>query len=260
MSIDGFRAGQQDAFASFDPASADRVFAGIDRVKRGLHLDVVGLERIPSGRALLVANHAFGWDVAFLMSAVWRARREPLWALGEHLWWRLPFLRGLAASVGTVDGTQANVDRLLAGDQLVLVLPGGMREAVKPATLRYRLLWGHRYGFVRAAIRGCAPIVPVASIGTDELFDFVGDAYDRGRRWTGRRIPIPVPRPLFPLPRRTSLRFVIGEPITPPPLDAIDDLVVLRRFRREIAGALHELIENELARRAGIDLGIEAHL
>lgn len=257
MSIDGFHSGNQDAFVSFDPKAADRVFSGIERVRRGLHLDVVGLDRIPTTRALLVANHAFGWDVAFLMSAFWTARREPMWALGEHLWWQVPFLRRVAASVGTVDGTPANVDRLLAREQRVLVLPGGMREAVKPATLRYRLLWGHRYGFVRAAIRGRAPIVPVASIGTDELFDFVGDAYERGKRWTGRRVPIPLPHRLLPVPRRTSLRFVVGEPIVPPPIDAIDDPAVLRCFRREIAGALHELIDNELARRAGIDLGLD---
>ena len=50
-------------------------------------------------------------------------------------------------------------------------------EALKPRELRYRLLWGHRYGFIRAAIRNRTPISPLAAIGSDELFDFVGDAY-----------------------------------------------------------------------------------
>lgn len=258
MSIDGFRPEHQDAFGAFDPDVADSVLGRIDRLGQRFHLDVIGLEHVPKGRALLVANHAFGWDVAFVMAAVWRARRQPLWALGEHLWWRIPFLRRVAAAVGTVDGTQANVDRLLQGDQLVIVLPGGLREAVKPATLRYQLLWGRRYGFVRAAIRAQAPIVPVASVGTDELFDFVGDAYRRGRRWTGRRFPIPFPSRVLPIPHRTHVTFVVGEPMTPPPIEAADDLAAVKRFRREVAGALHELIENELARRAGIDLGEDA--
>jgi len=52
----------------------------------------------------------------------------------------------------------------LSHDQLVLVMPGGVREALKPRELRYRLLWGHRYGFVRAALRNQTPIVPVASV------------------------------------------------------------------------------------------------
>src|SRR5690606_32719484 len=125
-----------------------------------------------------------------------------------------------------------------------------------PATLRYRLLWGHRFGFVRAAIRHRVPVVPVASVGTDELFDFVGDAYARGRRWTRGLVPVPLPRRILPVPHRASLRFVIGEPITPPlAVEGPDERASLERFRREIAGALHELIDNELARRAGIDLG-----
>ena len=73
-----------------------------------------------------------------------------MWGLGEHAWWKVPFLRRLAAAVGTVDGNPGNVNRLLSADEVVLVLPGGLREAVKPRELRYRLLWGKRYGsFVR---------------------------------------------------------------------------------------------------------------
>lgn len=260
MAIDGFRAEQRDAFVAFDPAVADRVFPQIDRVGRRLGIEIEGLANVPRKRALLVANHAFGWDVAFLMAAVWRERREPLWALGEHLWWRVPFLRRVAAALGTVDGTQENLDRLLARDQQVIVLPGGMREAVKPATLRYQLLWGHRYGFVRAAIRDQAPIVPVASIGTDELFDFVGDAYRRGKRWTGLHLPIPLPSRVLPIPHLTKVTFVVGEPITPPPAASATDDEAVKHLRREVAGALHELIENELAKRAGIDMGGDAHV
>jgi 1-acyl-sn-glycerol-3-phosphate acyltransferase len=255
--IDGFDEAQHEAFVGFDARAADRTFRVIDRIARALHVEIVGLENIPRGRALLVANHAFGWDVGFLMARVWRERREPLWALGEHLWWRIPFLRRVAVSAGTVDGTPENVDRLLAHDQLVIVLPGGLREAVKPRALRYRLLWGHRYGFVRAAIQHRAPVVPVASIGTDELFDFVGDAYLRGQRWTGGRLPIPLPAGILPIPHRRSLKLVVGTPIDPPaePAGEAERAVVERRFRHEIAGAIHELIETELARREGVSLG-----
>ena len=43
-----------------------------------------------------------------------------VWVLGEHAWWRVPFLRRLAASLGVVDGTPENADRLLQRDELVL--------------------------------------------------------------------------------------------------------------------------------------------
>jgi hypothetical protein len=60
---------------------------------------------------------------------------------------------------------------------------------------------------------------------------------------------------VLPIPHKTRFKLVIGEPIEhglPP--EAADDPARLKRLRREVAGALHELIENELAHRAGITL------
>ena len=256
MTIDGFSQEQKDAFTGFSREWSDRVFGYVERAARFLQVEVTGLEHLPSGRALLVGNHGFGWEAVFPMSAIFRATKRTLWTLGEHLWWQIPFLRRIAASVGTVDGTPENVDRLLQADELVLVLPGGLREAVKPATLRYRLLWGHRYGFIKAALRSSAPIVPMALLGGDELFDFVGDPYDRGRRWLRRpSLPIPLPHRLLPIPHRVRFRFVIGEPLTKlgSPEQA-DDPEVLRRLRFLVKGALQDLIDNELAKRAGLPI------
>jgi 1-acyl-sn-glycerol-3-phosphate acyltransferase len=256
VTIDGFKDGDRDAFAAFEPDVARRLYTVLGWVCRAHRVEVEGMHRIPSGRALLVANHAFGWDVAFPMAAVWRELHRPVWGLGEHAWWEVPFLRRVAAAVGTVDGTPENADRLLAQNELVLVLPGGLREAVKPRELRYRLLWGHRYGFIRAAIRNQTPIVPLASIGADDLFDFVGNAYRRGERWLRRTgIPIPLPSRVFPIPHLVRLRFIFGDPIQPrlSPEQAGDEDAV-RRLHHEVEGALHEIIETELARRVGIDL------
>jgi hypothetical protein len=183
-----------------------------------------------------------------------------VWALGEHLWWRVPYLRKLVAELGTVDGTPENVDTLLARDELVLVMPGGLREAVKPRELRYRLLWGERYGFIEAAIRNEAPVVPLASVGADEWFDFVGNATARGERWLrGTGIPLPVPARGLPIPHFVPWRFVLGPPVAPRYAPgAASELAALRSLRREVEGALSELIDAELCRRQGIDLGKHA--
>ena len=260
MSIDGFDPAQHAPFVSLDARVSDRVFAWVDRVARGLNVEVSGIEQLPKGRALLVANHAFGWDILFLMAAIRRATGRTVWALGEHLWWQIPFIRRVATQIGTVDGTRKNAEELLEHDEIVLVLPGGIREAVKPRELRYHLVWGHRYGFVRSAIRTGAPLVPVACVGADEMFDLIGDAGARGRRWLGRiGLPLPLPARLIPIPHFRHLHYAIGEPIDPPPdTTCADDPVALKHLRREVAGALHELIEEELARRAGIDLGSSA--
>lgn len=255
MAVDGFEISDSTAFVGYRPEVAEPFFRAIERMAERLHIDVSGLENLPPGRALLVANHSFGWDVIIPMALISRKLSRRVWVLGEHAWWRVPFLRRLAASLGVVDGTPENADRLLQRDELVLVLPGGLREAVKPHQLRYQLLWGQRYGFVKLAIRNGAPLVPLASLGTDELFDFVGNAYERGARWFGRAIPVPLPRRILPIPRRVRIHFAIGEPVTfEAKPEQAEDLKVLRRVRREVEGALHELIEDELARRIGLPL------
>ena len=236
----------------YSPAVARRFYAFLDRLGRLLHVEVRGLENVPSGRALFVANHAFGWDVALPIAAIARATGRPVFTLGEHAWWKFPLLRSYAALVGTVDGTPENADRLLARDEKVVVLPGGLREAMKPRELRYRLLWGNRYGFVRAAVRHKAPLVPLACVGSDDVFDLVGNAYERGRRFFGRWA-FPLPRPAYgvPIPHRARLLYVIGEPILIPDDARADDAALVRRLRREVEGALHEIIEETLAARAG---------
>lgn len=251
MSLDGFMPEHKDALRGYSPEVASTATTALDRLGRKIRVDVVGLENLPAGRALLVANHAFGFDVAFAVARIRAETGRPVWTLGEHAWWAVPGVRRLAAAVGIVDGTSENVDALLAAGELVLVLPGGLREAVKPRELRYRLLWGHRYGFVRAAMRNHAPLVPLVSLGADDIFDLVGDAFARARKL---HLPFPLPRPshLVPVPHFRALRFVICEPI---PVDDVhgddaDAEHLVRRLRREVEGAIHEIIEDELAGRA----------
>lgn len=252
MAFDGFEGAHKDAFCGYSSSVASEFLDRLDRFGRKIRVDVQGLEHLPRGRALLVANHAFGFDIAFAMARIHAETGRRVWALGEHAWWGVPGVRRLAAAIGTVDGTPQNVDALLAADELVLVLPGGLREAVKPRELRYRLLWGHRYGFVKAALRNAAPLVPIASVGGDDLFDLVGDAFARGRRL---HLPFPLPRPahLFPVPHVRAMHFVIGEPIPVASASfgsAEDEDHVARRLRREVEGAIHEMLEEELAQRA----------
>ena len=232
-----------------------RMEALFERAGKLLGAEVKGLERLPVGPALLVANHTFGWDIALATGVITRTTGRPVYCLGEHLWWKFPVLRDLAAAAHTVDGTPQNVDRLLAQGELVLVLPGGLRESIKPSSLRYRLLWGRRYGFIKAAIRNRAPLVPLADVGADDVFQLVGDAYARGKKWFPR-LHLPLPRPAYGilLPHRTRLRYLVGEPIAIPESAREDDATLVRALRWQVAGALHELIDTELARRAGIEL------
>lgn len=255
MTLDGFAQAQKEAFAGFSESTCARFASLANRVAQRCHVELAGLENLPRGCAVLVANHSFGLlDLALAVARIRTESQRNVWSLGEHVWWRVPVVRRLAAACGIVDGTQENADALLSAGELVLVLPGGLRESLKPHELRYRLLWGHRYGFVRAALRNGAPLVPVACIGGDDIFDLVGNAFERARRL---HLPIPIPRPrhALPIPHRVRLRIVLGERIDVTGRGSADDPHAVRSLRREVEGAIHELIEEELARRAHFPYG-----
>jgi 1-acyl-sn-glycerol-3-phosphate acyltransferase len=244
--------GTVGTLGSYDASKAERSLAAASGLGRLLHARVEGVERVPQGPALVVSNHAFGWDVAIPMASLAAHSGRRVWFLGEHLWWRVPYLRDLAAASGVVDGTRENARHLLEQGELVAVLPGGLREALKPEQLAYRLLWGSRAGFARVAIASGAAVVPLASIGADDVFRLVGNAFLRGDRWFGHHT-LPIPR--LRLPHRTHLAYIFGEPIVPrvgPEL--ADDPVEARRLVHEVRGALDEILTCELAARAGVDV------
>ena len=140
-----------------------------------------GFENLPAdGRYLLVGNHTtLGlFDVPFLVLAVHRRTGVLVRSLGEHQHYRVPFWRDLLSRFGTVDGTRENTRALLRADQPVLVFPGGGREVARRRSDHYPLVWRERIGFARLAIEFGYPIVPVAMIGVDDMWDVVADSGD----------------------------------------------------------------------------------
>ena len=75
----------------------------------------------------------------------------------------------LIPKIGCVAAHPANVHRLLYDEQqLVLVFPEGRKGTEKLYKDRYRLRRFGRGGFVEAAMRARAPIVPVCVVGAEE--------------------------------------------------------------------------------------------
>ena len=68
-----------------------------------------------------------------------------------------------------------NALRLLEQDQLVAVFPEGVKGTGKPFAERYRLQRFGRGGFVELALRTGAPIVPVAVVGSEEIYPKLGE-------------------------------------------------------------------------------------
>src|SRR4051812_4796707 len=136
--------------------------------------EVEGVENVPaSGGALLVSNHsgALPPDAPMIGKAIKEehAHPRPLNITVEHFFKGYPGFSVLLPKIGCVPAHPANVHRLLHDEeQLVLVFPEGRKGTEKLYKDRYRLRRFGRGGFVEAAMRAQAPIVPVCVVGAEE--------------------------------------------------------------------------------------------
>jgi 1-acyl-sn-glycerol-3-phosphate acyltransferase len=136
--------------------------------------EVEGVENVPAeGGALLVSNHAGALppDAAMIAKAIKEEHPHPrpVNLTMEHFFRGYPGFSMLLPKIGGVPAHPANVHRLLFDErQLVLVFPEGRKGTEKLYKDRYQLRRFGRGGFVEAAMRARAPIVPIAVVGAEE--------------------------------------------------------------------------------------------
>lgn len=215
---------------------------------------VEGAERVPAhGRALLTANHAgiLPWDATMISVALLREHPLPRNPRFLVLNWAfdLPWVSSGMRKVGGVVASPFNAMRLLEQDHLVAVFPEGVKGTGKPYSERYRLQRFGRGGFVEIALRTGAPIVPVAVVGSEEIYPKIADL-----PWVARLIGAPYfpvtptfpllgPLGVIPLPSKWRIEFL--DPIETAsygPEGAEDRALVLElseRVRDQIQQALY---------------------
>lgn len=181
--------------------------------------EVVGLENIPSaGSALLVFNHSLAtYDISLLFGAIWDKFHRVPRPLADRLFYRIPFLGELVDSTGAIEGTHENAKTLLEQGEMVAVAPGGMREALRPSSERYQILWERRKGFVKLALETQTPIILAVCPKADDIYDVYPSTLT-AFAYRHFKIPLFLARGLgpTPIPRPVKLIHFVSEPILPP--------------------------------------------
>jgi 1-acyl-sn-glycerol-3-phosphate acyltransferase len=208
-------------------------------------VETSGIENIPSGRVLLVANHsgqlpfdgwAIGGSLLFDLDPPRMTR-----SMIERFVPTLPFVSYYLSRWGQIVGTPENCLRLLEDEEVVLVFPEGSRGVSKPFSKRYQLqTFGH--GFMRLALETEAPIVPVAVIGAEEQAPAV-NIEPLAKLFHAPAFPLmPIP-PFFPiLPLPTKYRIHFGTPLTfrgDPDQDDEELQPLVAQVRRTIQSMIH---------------------
>lgn len=182
-------------------------------------VEVFGIERIPAGRALVVANHAgqLPFDGAMLATALLLEAEPPrvARAMGEYWISKLPWISVAAARAGALVGTPRNCTHMLENDECVLVFPEGVAGMNKLFSQRYQLQRFQK-GFMRLALETDTPIVPVAIVGSEEQQPGLANWSGLGRMLGMPALPItltfPWLGPLGLLPLPVKYRIYFGEP------------------------------------------------
>jgi 1-acyl-sn-glycerol-3-phosphate acyltransferase len=228
--------------------------------------EVEGIENVPAtGGGLLVSNHsgALPPDAAMIAKAIREEHTHPrpVNITVEHFFKGFPGFSMLIPKIGCVAAHPANVHRLLYDEeQLVLVFPEGRKGTEKLYKERYRLRRFGRGGFVEAAMRAGAPIVPVCVVGAEEaapVFAQIGLA----KRLTG--LPYFPVTPTFPhfgllgmlgyLPAKFKLRFL--EPIRFDEPGMHEDKALVQTVAHEVRARIQEGLWDMLATRKSVWFG-----
>ena len=178
-----------------------------------------GLDKLlaSEGGLLVACNHSFAtYDAVLLALAGYDASGRWFHAMADRLFFRIPVVSSFFTTMGFVEGTRATATDLLLRGEVLGVLPGGMREALRPTSDRYTIDWRKRLGFVWLSMTTGTPIALAACPRADDIFDLLPNPvtpfiYDR------LRLPLAVfrGRGPTPLPRPVELWHLVSEPIYP---------------------------------------------
>jgi 1-acyl-sn-glycerol-3-phosphate acyltransferase len=223
-------------------------------------VQATGVEHIPAhDRALLVANHAgvLPWDATTMSVAILKNHPLPRHARFMVLDWafRLPWVSAFLRRVGGVVASPYNAMRLLEQGHLVMAFPEGTKGAGKPFSERYRLQRFGRGGFVELALRTGSPIIPVAVVGSEEIYPKLGESRLLARLTGAPYVPLTPTFPWLglagavPLPSKWRIEFCEPLDLSGYGPEAADDRTVVfelsERVRETIQAAVYD---NLLAR------------
>jgi len=261
--------GRADASTQRDPEFIRRQLPAVARYTSYFSPEVRGLDRLPaSGPALVIGNHS----CLFYMPEVWvggqailsrRGIGGPTYLLAYDLLFGIPGVGPVLRKLGAVPASAGDAEAALARGACVLVYPGGDLEACRPWTMRNRVDFGGRKGFVRLALRSGVPVVPVVAHGGHHAVVVLtrGDRLARAAGLGRVRVNVfpvlagvpfgiaSILTPPLPLPAQLTLEFL-------PPLDwtghgpgAADDAEVVSACYAEITQRMQAALDRLSAER-----------
>jgi 1-acyl-sn-glycerol-3-phosphate acyltransferase len=249
----------------FDEDFTEHVYLPMLRplYQKWFRVEVRGIENIPSeGGALVVANHSGTVAMDSLMTQLAVHDEHPahrhLRMLGADLVFQTPVVGQVARRSGSTLAANPDAERLLTKGELAGVWPEGFKGVGKPFSERYKLQRFGRGGFVSAALRTGAPIVPCSIVGAEEIYPIIGNMKTVARLIGAPYAPITPTWPLLgplglvPLPSKWIIEF--GSPVETAPLGAAaaDDPMLVFDLTDQVRETIQQTLYSLLMQRRSV--------
>lgn len=227
------------------------LYTAYDALAKYHRHEVVGMEHIPaSGRCLVVVNHSFAtYDNGILINSILNKTGRLVRPLGDRSLFYVPAFGRFLGKTGAVPARPHVAEFLLEKEEAIaLVAPGGMREALRPSTEKYKVRWDSRKGFVRLAVKTQTPIVLSACPAADDLYTVYENSLTK---WVYQKARLPVAAirglGLSLLPRPVKLTHFLSELQEPPKVDVNDEDAVeaaVEQWHAELTELMNEMLED----------------
>lgn len=188
--------------------------------RKYLRVQTYGMENIPQGPTLFIANHSgqIPIDAMMIVTSCLLDLDPPRMVRSMIERWvpTLPFVSWFFIRSGQILGTRDNFRKLAERGDSILVFPEGVLGINKTWSHAYQLQ-RFGYGFMRLALENQMPIVPIAVIGAEEQAPSFFNARGVGRLLGMPAFPITPTFPwlgplgLLPLPVQYHLHY--GAPL-----------------------------------------------
>ncbi len=213
---------------------------------------------LPEGPFLAIANHngmTGTPDMFCHMVAFWRlyGPKRRSHGLMHDFPFNVPAGGPWLNACGALAANHQNLNKALQRDAAVLVFPGGDTDACRPFSQRYRVDFGKRRGFVRAALRAQVPVVPIVSAGAHHSLYIWSDGQQIAKALRlpqiarsnvapiGLALPfgiiLGIPYLHLPLPVKVHTRILAPVRLEEPP-SAADDPVLVERVYQRLVGLM----------------------
>lgn len=138
----------------------------------------------PQEKVLFVGSHNGGLAAPdmLMMMYDWFRRfgvEQPVYGLMHPTVWEVtPPIAELAAKGGAIIAHPKMAYAALRSGASVLVYPGGAEDVFRPYSLRNKIYFAGRQGFIKLALREKVPIIPVISSGAHDTLIVLTECYN----------------------------------------------------------------------------------